>query len=333
MDINSRESVLGTLEGRIQGRVPWVEIETRDELIAKSLGKNEVDWSDRVRYACETGLDAVGIAHWDRFGCDVISKGEVLGFIPRIKDRTDMSQFRMPDKIDEEKLIENVRRANEAIGSSGLALFVSHLLCLDPVIMDLGFENFCIKIYTEPDFIAEMMERYTEYYSKLTSLYSRLPEIDFIWIGEDIAFNDNLYLRPNMFLEKVYPYFKRITENIKKPWIYHSDGNISAVFDEMLKLGMNAMHPFQPEAMDIRAFKKTHGNDVTLVGTVNLNTLGLGTPEEVEAEVLGLMNDLSPGGRYMLSSSNSLAAWVLPENVIAMGNAKKTWNRQHGYME
>jgi len=141
----------------------------------------------------------------------------------------------MPEKIDEGKLIENVRKAHEAIGNSGLALFVAHLLCLDPVIMDMGFENFCIKLYTDSSLVKEIMERYTQYYSKLDQIYSKLPEIDFIWIGEDIAFNDNTYLRPKVFMETVYPYFQRITSNIKKPWIYHSDGNIMGVLDELLK--------------------------------------------------------------------------------------------------
>jgi len=182
--MNSREIVLNTLAGKYVGPVPWIEIETRDELIAKTLGVENVGWPERVKYAKLYGQDAVGFAHWERFGCDVISQGDVLGFNALINDWDDLDKFKMPEKIDEEKLIENVRKAHEAIGDSGLALFVAHLLCLDPVIMDMGFENFCIKLYTDPALVKEIMERYTQYYSKLDQIYSKLPEIDFIWIGE-----------------------------------------------------------------------------------------------------------------------------------------------------
>jgi len=94
---------------------------------------------------------------------------------------------------------------------------------------------------------------------------------------------------------------------------------------------MSAIHPLQPEAVDIREVKKSYGDKVTLIGCVNLNTLCLGTEQEVEEEVTKLMDDCSVNGRYILSSSNSLAAWLKPENVIAMGRSKKIWNEKRGY--
>lgn len=330
--MNSRQLVLDTLAGKQGLPVPWIEIETRDELIAAALGVERVDWPERVRYAKLVGQDAVGFAHWQRFGCETIVKGQVLGFHALIDDWEDLPKhFSMPDQIDEEMLIENVRRAHEAIGDSGLALFVAHVFCLDPAMMDLGFENFCYKLYDDPALIEWLFEKYVDYYGKLDRLYSKLPEIDFIWVGEDIAFNTGTYVRPELFREFVMPYFRRMAANIKKPWVYHSDGNILPVLDDLLTLGMNAVHPLQPGAMDIRQVKKTHGDNVALIGSVDLNTLTMGTEEDVVREVTALMDDCSPGGRYLLSSSNSLACYLKPENVAAMGAAKRAWNKRHGF--
>lgn len=329
--MTSRQLVLDTLAGKADLPVPWIEIETRDELIAATLGVEKVDWPERVAYAKLVGQDAVGFAHWQRFGCETYSKGQVLGFNARIDDWEDLEdKFVMPDKIDEEMLVENVRRAHEAIGDSGLALFVAHVLCLDPAQMDLGFENFCYKLYDDPELIKWLFEKYVWYYGMLDRLYSQMPEIDFIWVGEDIAFNSGPYIRPEQFREFVLPYFRRITENIKKPWVYHSDGNILPVLDDLLTLGMDAVHPLQPGAMDIRQVKRDYGEKVSLIGCVDLNTLTLGSEEDVEQEVYGLLDDCSPGGRYLLSCSNSLACYLKPENVVAMGRAKATWNRRHG---
>ena len=46
-----------------------------------------------------------------------------------------------------------------------------------------------------------------------------------------------------------------VADAIKKPWIFHSDGNLFPILDGLLKLGMNAIHPMQPSAMDINKMK------------------------------------------------------------------------------
>ncbi|ATW25872.1 uroporphyrinogen decarboxylase family protein [Candidatus Formimonas warabiya] len=317
-----KEMVLDALQGK-RGPIPWIEIETRDELIAKTFGLEKVGWQERVKYAKFVGQDAVGIAHWDRFGNEMVEYNGVLGFKPLIKEREDLDKLKIPEEIDEDFLRNRVKEAKEAIGDSGLALFVAHIFCLDPVIIDLGFENFCYKLYEDIDLIKEIMERYTQYFMKLDRLYSSMPEIDFIWVGEDIAFNSGTYVQPELFRNLVLPYFRRMAEEIKKPWIYHSDGNITQVIEDLLTLGMDAIHPIQPDVMDIYSLIKTLGQRTTLIGNVDLTLLTRGTPESVYAEVTKLMETCGRQGRYILSSSNSLANFVHPDNVIAMGKAKR----------
>lgn len=312
--------------------MPWIEIETRDELISKFLGIEEVGWPERIEFALSVGQDAVGFAHWERFGCDIIQKGSVLGFAPRIQSRRDINKFSMPSKLDYQILRDNVYRAKEAIGDSDLSLFVAHVLCFDPVVMDMGLENFTVALYEDRDLIHDFFKRYTWYYSALDDFYSGLPEIDFIWIGEDIAFKTGTFIRPELFRELVLPYFKEITNHIEKPWVYHSDGNINEVLPDLLNLGMNAIHPIEPGAMDILEVKKQYGDKVTLIGNVDINTLTLSAESEVQDEVLFLLDNCSPGGGYILSSSNSLTSYVKPENVKAMGEAKREWNREKGYL-
>ena len=58
-----------------------------------------------------------------------------------------------------------------------------------------------------------------------------------------------------------------------------------------------------------------------LLGNVDLNILGNGTPDEVDREVKELIRDIGPGGGYMVTSGNSLAGYLIPENVIALSRA------------
>jgi hypothetical protein len=332
--VSAKEQVLRALRGE-KGAVPWIEIETRDELTAAALGleRGSIGWEERVAYALETGLDAVGFAHWDRFGCDIVHSGDVLGFIPRIASRDDLPKLSVPspEQIDYESLRQRVEEAAAAVQGTGLALFVAHPLCFDPVVMDMGLAAFSIALYEDQPLLHEMMRRYTAYYSALDDFYSNQPEIDLIWVGEDIAYSASTMISPEMLRDLVFPYFAEITGCIRKPWIYHSDGNIWDVIPDLLKLGMHALHPIEPTAMDIDQVRETYGRETALVGNVDVSILAAGTAEETAAAVRSVMDRCGPGGGYLLSSGNSLTHYVKPENVRVMGETKRAWNREHGF--
>ena len=69
------------------------------------------------------------------------------------------------------------------------------------------------------------------------------------------------------------------------PWIMHTDGNILPFLQDILSLGIAGLHPIEKGAMDIRQVKKEYGDKICLLGNVDLNILGMGTIEDVDAEV------------------------------------------------
>ena len=71
-------------------------------------------------------------------------------------------------------------------------------------------------------------------------------------------------------------------------------------------------------AMDIAQIKKEWGRDICLLGNVDVNTLSVGTPDDVRGEVRRLLSEVAPGGGYILTSGNSLPTYARSENVRAM---------------
>jgi uroporphyrinogen-III decarboxylase len=119
---------------------------------------------------------------------------------------------------------------------------------------------------------------------------------------------------------------QRVAKKMTKPWAFHSDGDLTTILEDLLSLGMNALHPIQPGAMDIFELKKEIGDRVCLMGNVDLHLLANGTGKQVEEEVFHLARICGREGGYMLSSSNSITDWVKPENMVAMGEAIKDFN-------
>jgi uroporphyrinogen decarboxylase len=95
----------------------------------------------------------------------------------------------------------------------------------------------------------------------------------------------------------------------------------------IVDLGVAGIHPNEKGAVDIRAMKRDYGDRVCLLGNVDLNILGRGTPEEADREVRELIRDVGPGGGYILTSGNSLASYLKPECVLAMSKAVKKYGR------
>jgi uroporphyrinogen decarboxylase len=90
---------------------------------------------------------------------------------------------------------------------------------------------------------------------------------------------------------------------------------------DLLSLPIAGLHPNEKGAMDIVAMKRDYGRRLCLLGNVDLNILTLGTTQDVDEEVRQLIRDVGPGGGYIVTSGNSLAGYVRPENVIAMSRA------------
>jgi uroporphyrinogen decarboxylase len=122
-----------------------------------------------------------------------------------------------------------------------------------------------------------------------------------------------------MYEEFIQPYQMIVAKQMKKPWVFHSDGNVLPILDALLKLGMSALHPIQPSAMDINKIKKEYGGKVCIIGNIDLDyTLTLGTPEEVEREVRDRLEKIGRGGGYIISSANTITNYCKLENVKAM---------------
>lgn len=123
---------------------------------------------------------------------------------------------------------------------------------------------------------------------------------------------------PAFYRTHILPKEKAVVAGFSKPLITHSDGNMTPLLDDWLELGQQAIHPIQPDVMDIQRAKQKYGKQTALVGNVSMSDLVNGTPQFIAAEVRKLIQNIGRGGGYIISSSNSLTDDMKPENVPAI---------------
>lgn len=334
--MTSRERVLATLDRRRTDRPPWVEIGFHPSIVSRILGEpvrtggsgffplaegedmeREVDlW---VRMAQVTGLDALALKNWGVAfpGADgyAMSGGTIkcLSDVERII--RDNPPFIKPTFEKHARIL--LSRCRDA----GLACFFQTNFGMGLALSSIGFADLCAFSIEEPQTIRRFWDYCEQGFTPVYEMFHRLGP-DFIAIGDDIAFGQGPYFSPEAMRELVFPHWRRMAAKLRLPWIYHSDGNLLPVMEDLLSLGMRAIHPIEPYGtMDIARVKREFGHRVTLAGNLDMNTIALGTPDDIRRGVHRLFEEVGNGGGWILSSSNSIDSGARPENVLAMGQA------------
>jgi uroporphyrinogen decarboxylase len=331
--MTSRERVLTALNLGQPDRVPWVESTLHNRLAENLLQRSNFEKAMVSMRFSAPGLrippeirDVLALDNLNfslappRFvktqfyeGLDIIVDG-------LIKTEKDLEKVILPDP-DSDSFYQSAKEVIAKYRGSDWALGVTTRMGISNAYLSMGMEHFSLMLYDNLSLVLKMLDIYADWAVKVVSRINELG-FDFLIIAEDLAWKQGPLFSPKVIRELFLPRMKRVAEKIRIPWIYHSDGNLMPILDDLLTLGMNGLANIEPNAMDIGVLKKKYGHRICLMGNIDLHyTLTMGTPEETEAEVKKRIEEIGPGGGYILASSNSLAPYCKPENVLAMNRA------------
>ena len=346
-EMTSRERVVAALERRPHDRVPYIEHAFDAQVAVEIAGGLENLISDtavlesitrrnngKIGRPMEiepdisrvTGRD--NITYWGafdpfEFGSYALNTKEAnRGFNADglLKDRDDVKHMRFR-KIDDE-FWESAYRFLDA--KEEYAACAMLWLGIDPTWHSMGFEHFAVSLITDPDLVSEFLSRISDWCAEVADGLCAL-KFDYIWAADDIAYNTAPMFSPDRYREVLLPHTKKVADRITLPWVYHSDGNLRPILDDMLKQGMNAIHPLEPGSMILEDLYKEYGKELSFVGNINMDTLARGTRDEVRAEVRDRIDLFGAGNGYLLSSSNSIAEYCQAENVVEMVTAMREY--------
>jgi len=187
--------------------------------------------------------------------------------------------------------------------------------------MLMGFETFCFKLADDPGLVEAVLDKVFEVvYHEFEDALQR-DSVGAIWFGDDIAIKDRLMVSPEVLERLFFPKLRIFGEGCRKkgiPLIYHSDGDVGQVLENIVDAGVSALHPIDPTGMDIYEIKKRVAGRLCIIGNIDVDLLLRGTPQEVEEDTNQHLRGLGPGGGYVLGSSNSIPGTAKPENYRAM---------------
>jgi uroporphyrinogen decarboxylase len=183
-----------------------------------------------------------------------------------------------------------------------------------------GFENYLSYIAGEQAFVKAVTEKLSDFSCQVTAQLEGLG-VDGIRFGDDWGFQDGLMVRLETWRQLFKEHYRRIFDAAHKLGLIvmiHSCGNITSILGDLIELGVQVVHPLQPEVMDVSYCKQEFGNHITFWGGLgSQSTLPLGNPEDVKREVRHRLNIFKNGG-YILAPAGAAPAETPPENIAAI---------------
>jgi len=147
-----------------------------------------------------------------------------------------------------------------------------------------------------------------------------------ILIGDDIAYNGGTYISPQSMRKLFFPGLKEAVKEIKKslavPVFFHSDGNLTLVLEDIVDMGFHGLHGIESGAgMDILEIKNRFGQELCLMGNLDVGFLAQAGSREVLEAATKLVEQVGAGGGFILGSSAGILEGDIPlENLLILKN-------------
>jgi len=185
------------------------------------------------------------------------------------------------------------------------------------------YEEFLIDCLVRPDYAVALLRRIAAVEFTRAENGVRAGARCAMIFG-DFAHQQALMVSPEVFRRVLRPLLAEFVSRLKaiNPGVFvflHSDGDLGAVLQDLIDCGFAAVHPIQPECMDMAAVKRQYGHAFTLFGGVSVQSeLPRSKPAVIRRIVRERIEQLGRDGGFILAPTNTLIEDVPLESILAM---------------
>ena len=259
-----------------------------------------------------------GEREWASEGRGLISSREEFELFPWDKIRPDLS----PCEFVAQNLPEGIKLTVMA------TLFEHVLETL------LGYEGLFFMLYDEPDLVAQVFARWGQkvydYYKSVIGLEG----VGAIFHADDLGFKTSTLLSPDALRQHLFPWLRKYAalahEHDKMFW-YHCCGNVykTGVIKDLIEdVRIDAFHSFQDVILPVTDFKARYGDRVAALGGVDMDKLARLHEASLREHIRDILERCMPGGRFALSSGNTIANYIPLQNYCIMLKESRRWQPQ-----
>ena len=354
----SRSIVEQSLAGRAPQRTPIFDLFANDAVVEHFAGADldGVDDEAVVKAAAERALDAtrslaaphptqvrttdpvgnVRVAHRWTSWLEKHAYGDVDSSAQWMKNYLEQARngsldagrlFATEASVDSEQQERTLLRQQEYQQTLGgtVNIFCTPCTALNALDDNLGLEMTSYLWADYRDLLMDWVRLYREetlHYIELTG-HEQTSPLALIYC--DIAYkNGPMFSREMLTQMGFWEELEQITSachDCGLKVIFHSDGNIMCLLDDLVATGIDGLNPIEKAAgMDAYEIRRRFP-ELTLVGSVDVtHLLRIGSPDEIRRETRRLISEVGAEGRLLIGSSTEVGNDIPLENYLAFHN-------------
>jgi hypothetical protein len=343
-NLSKRERVLRTLAFQETDRVPIYDILQNDGLIERLAGeKLTVENGRRVKgKAIGRCLDMTRmpegpgqpriqrnedgtVTQVERWTAWVIERPwhTQHDLVEWVEKRIERENGLLFDAAYRERFHRQIAYSRELFGDDTVQIIESGT-GLTEMYSPMGWETFAYLLVDEPELMEAWLEARNQAELRRVACIANPDIIPVALTYDDIAYKTSTHVSPAWLRRYWLPRLKRLNAAWHERGtrcIFHSDGNLWAVLDDLVAAGIDGINPIEVQAgMTVRALRAKYPKLILTGGIDVSELLPFGTPEQVRAAALDNIA-ATDGLGYFLGSSTEIH-WEIPtDNIMAMFEA------------
>lgn len=185
----------------------------------------------------------------------------------------------------------------------------------------LGFEQLCLLMAEDPDFIEELAAFWTDFVSRTLAVALVDFQPDYAMISEDMAYKMHSMISPAMVRRFLGPAYQRWVPQLKQggcPLVsVDSDGHIGELIPLWIEYGMRCTVPVEVAAgNDIVDYRRCYGPQMAFIGGLDKRALAQGG-KAMEVEVRRVVPPLLRQGGYIPGCDHGVPPDISWPNYVA----------------
>jgi len=329
-------------------RLPLFEGLIAHEIQSRFLGKAVVarDFQAQVEFFVQAGYDFIPLPVGMMNPGELTKESKIFGVVQKVLQKDEETEQIILWNIEEKGVISSPEDYDIFPWDEAAKLDCSNFYNTLPFLpqgmkmvavsgkiftltwMLMGFQNFCLSLYLQEELVKKIFDKVGEIQIQATKKLLEVPGLGGILIADDLAYCSGLMIDPRFIRKYVFPWYEELASICQKYdllFVFHSDGNIWQIMEDVIAIGFDAINPVDPTSMDIQEVKEKIGHKIGITGNIDTDLLSRGSPDEVRELTKKRIREIAPRGGYALGSGNSVPSWSRFENYQAMRETALTY--------